>query len=44
MYAIGVPAFALLAIKGVFVILVVMLYSKQVRGLFQKLAVDRKET
>lgn len=44
MYAIGVPAFALLAIKGVFVILVVMLYSKQVRGLFQKFAADRKET
>jgi simple sugar transport system permease protein len=32
MYAIGVPAFALQAIKAVVVILVIMLYSKQVRG------------
>jgi ribose/xylose/arabinose/galactoside ABC-type transport system permease subunit len=44
MYAIGVPAFALQAIKGVVVILVIMLYSKQVRDLFQKLVVERKET
>ena len=43
MYAIGVPAFALQAIKGVVVILVIMLYSKQVRGLFQKLGAERKE-
>jgi ribose/xylose/arabinose/galactoside ABC-type transport system permease subunit len=32
MYAIGVPAFALQAIKAVVVIFVIMLYSKQVRG------------
>jgi simple sugar transport system permease protein len=44
MYAIGVPAFALLAIKGVVVILVVLLYSEQVRTLFQRLIADRKET
>jgi ribose/xylose/arabinose/galactoside ABC-type transport system permease subunit len=44
MYAIGVPAFALQAIKGVVVILVVLLYSEQVRGLFQKFVTDRKET
>jgi len=44
MYAIGVPAFALQAIKGVVVILVVLLYSEQVRGLFQKFIADRKET
>jgi simple sugar transport system permease protein len=44
MYAIGVPAFALLAIKGVVVMLVVLLYSEQVRGLFQRFAPDRKKT
>jgi simple sugar transport system permease protein len=44
MYAIGVPAFALQAIKGVVVILVVLLYSEQVRGLFQKFVADRKVT
>jgi len=38
MYAIGVPAFALKAIKGVVVIFVVLLYSDQVRSLFQKLS------
>jgi simple sugar transport system permease protein len=43
MYAIGVPAFALQAIKGVVVILVILLYSQQVRGFFQKIAVGRKE-
>lgn len=43
MYAIGVPAFALQAIKGVVVIIVILLYSEQVRGLFQKIAADRKE-
>ena len=32
MYAVGVPAFALQAIKAVVVILVIMLYSRQVRG------------
>jgi len=33
-----VPAFALKAIKGVVVIFVVLLYSDQVRSLFQKLS------
>ena len=37
MYAIGVPAFALRAIKGVVVICVVLLYSDQVRGFVRKL-------
>src|SRR5512134_2254215 len=32
MYAIGVPAFALQAIKAVVVVLVILLYSKQFRG------------
>ncbi|MGD8455627.1 MAG: ABC transporter permease [Anaerolineales bacterium] len=44
MYAIGVPATALQAIKGVVVILVILLYSEQVRSLFQKTAADRKGT
>jgi ribose/xylose/arabinose/galactoside ABC-type transport system permease subunit len=43
MYAIGVPAFALQAIKGVVVILVILLYSEQVRGFFQKIATERTE-
>jgi ribose/xylose/arabinose/galactoside ABC-type transport system permease subunit len=43
MYAIGVPAFALQAIKGIVVILVILLYSEQVRGFFQKIAAERKE-
>jgi ribose/xylose/arabinose/galactoside ABC-type transport system permease subunit len=42
MYAIGVPAFALQAIKAVVVIFVILLYSEQVRGLVQKITV-RKE-
>jgi simple sugar transport system permease protein len=33
MYAFGVPAFALQAIKAVVVILVILLYSEQIRGL-----------
>jgi ribose/xylose/arabinose/galactoside ABC-type transport system permease subunit len=44
MYAIGVPAFALQAIKGIVVILVILLFSEQVRGFFQNLTADRKET
>jgi simple sugar transport system permease protein len=44
MYAVGVPAFALTAIKGVVVILVILLYSEQVRGFFQNTIVARKET
>lgn len=43
MYAIGVPANAVLAIKGVVVILVLLLYSEQVRGLLRKLAVGQRE-
>jgi simple sugar transport system permease protein len=38
MYAIGVPANAVTAIKGVVVILVILLYSEQVRGLVRRLA------
>jgi ribose/xylose/arabinose/galactoside ABC-type transport system permease subunit len=37
MYAIGVPPFALQAIKAVVVIFVVLLYSEQVRGFVQKI-------
>jgi simple sugar transport system permease protein len=42
MYAFGVPAFALQAIKGVVVILVILLYSEQVRGLIQKVTVQKE--
>jgi simple sugar transport system permease protein len=44
MYAIGIPAFALTAIKGVVVILVILLYSEQVRAFFQRNLAERKET
>ncbi len=37
MYAIGVPAFALPAIKALVVIFVILLYSEQVRGFVRKL-------
>jgi ribose/xylose/arabinose/galactoside ABC-type transport system permease subunit len=37
MYAISVPPYALQAIKGVVVILVILLYSEQVRGLVQRI-------
>jgi simple sugar transport system permease protein len=37
MYAFGVPAFALQAIKAVVVIFVILLYSEQVKGLVRKL-------
>jgi simple sugar transport system permease protein len=43
MYAIGVPANAVLAIKGLVVILVLLLYSEQVRGLLRKLSVRQRE-
>ncbi len=36
MYAIGVPANAVLAVKGLVVILVLLLYSEQVRSLLQR--------
>jgi simple sugar transport system permease protein len=42
MYALGVPAFALQAIKGVVVICVILLYSEQVRRLVGRIGV-RKE-
>lgn len=42
MYAIGVPAFALQAIKAVVVILVILLYSEQVRGFVRSLGASRK--
>ncbi|CAG1011443.1 Inner membrane ABC transporter permease protein YtfT [Anaerolineales bacterium] len=42
MYAIGVPAFALQAIKAVVVILVILLYSDQVRGFVRGIGASRK--
>ncbi len=42
MYAMGVPAFALQAIKGVVVIFVILLYSEQVRNLVQKFTVQKE--
>ena len=42
MYAIGVPAFALQAIKAVVVILVILLYSDQVRGAIRKISAPKK--
>jgi simple sugar transport system permease protein len=42
MYAIGVPAFALQAIKAVVVIFVILLYSKQVRGFVQWIGTPNK--
>lgn len=41
MYALGVPAFALQAIKGVFVIFVILLYSEQVRGFIRKISAPK---
>ena len=43
MYAIGVPAFALQAIKSVVVVLVILLYSEQFRGFVRKLTSQKKE-
>jgi simple sugar transport system permease protein len=42
MYAIGVPAFALQAIKGLMVIFVILLYSEQVRGFVQRVAAQKE--
>jgi galactofuranose transport system permease protein len=42
MYAIGVPAFALQAIKAIVVILVILLYSEQVKSLFRRVSVTGK--
>ncbi len=43
MYAIGVPAFALQAIKAIVVVLVILLYSDQVRGFVQRVSAPKKE-
>ena len=43
MYAIGVPAFALQAIKAVVVIIVILLFSEQVKGFFRGLGAQKKE-
>ncbi len=43
MYAIGVPAFALQAVKSVVVILVILLYSEQVKTFFQNISASKKE-
>jgi simple sugar transport system permease protein len=42
MYALGVPAFALQAIKGVVVIFVILLYSEQVRGFVQRISAPKE--
>jgi simple sugar transport system permease protein len=41
MYSIGVPASAVLAIKGLVVIFVILLYSEQVRGLVRRVTVQK---
>lgn len=43
MYAIGVPAFALQAIKSVVVILVILLFSEQVKGFVRGITAVKKE-
>jgi simple sugar transport system permease protein len=43
MYAIGVPAFALQAIKAVVVIIVILLFSEQVRGFVRGIGAQKKE-
>ena len=43
MYAIGVPAFALQAIKAIVVVLVILLYSDQVRGFVQRISAPKRE-
>jgi simple sugar transport system permease protein len=42
MYAIGVPAFALQAIKAVVVIFVILLYSEQVKGLLRRVTAQKE--
>ena len=42
MYALGVPASAVLAIKGVVVVLVIVLYSDQMRGFFRRISGQRE--
>jgi len=41
MYAIGVPANAVLAIKGLVVVFVILLYSEQVRGFVRRVAAQK---
>ncbi|HOT90572.1 MAG TPA: ABC transporter permease [Anaerolineae bacterium] len=41
MYALGVPANAVLAIKGLVVIFVILLYSEQVRGIIRRLTAHK---
>ena len=43
MYARGVPAFALQAIKAIVVIIVILLFSEQVRGFIQNIGGRKKE-
>ena len=43
MYAIGVPAYALVAIKAVVVIIVILLFSEQVREVIQGIGSRKKE-
>jgi ribose/xylose/arabinose/galactoside ABC-type transport system permease subunit len=43
MYAIGVPAFALQAIKAIVVIIVILLFSEQVRGFVRNIGAQEKE-
>jgi ribose/xylose/arabinose/galactoside ABC-type transport system permease subunit len=43
MYAVGVPAFALQAVKAVVVILVILLYSEQVRSFVQNISAPKQE-
>jgi ribose/xylose/arabinose/galactoside ABC-type transport system permease subunit len=42
MYSIGVPANAILAIKGLVVIFVILLYSEQVRGFVRRIPVQKE--
>jgi simple sugar transport system permease protein len=42
MYAVGVPAFALQAIKGLVVIAVILLYSEQVRGFVRRITSQKE--
>jgi galactofuranose transport system permease protein len=42
MYAIGVPAFALQAIKGLVVIFLVLLFSEQVRGFVRRIGAQKE--
>ena len=42
MYAIGVPANAVMAIKGIVVIFVILLYSEQVRGIVRRISAGKE--